>query len=45
MRHMFEYTQNPKSDKCYFVKVIPKVLVFLYHYTKAKLFVVKNGVF
>src|SRR3954463_10392128 len=33
------YTQKPKSDKCYFVKVIPKGLVFLYHYTKAKLFV------
>ena len=30
------HTQSPKSDKCYFVKVIPKGLVFLYHYTKAK---------
>ena len=44
MRHMLD-AQNTKSDKCYFVKVIPKGLVFLYHYTKAKLFVVKNGVF
>jgi hypothetical protein len=39
------HAQNTKLDKCYFVKVIPKGLVFLYHYTKAKLFVVKNGVF
>src|SRR3954465_6449566 len=39
MRHMFDILKNTKSDKCYFVKVIPKGLVFLYHYTKAKLFV------
>ena len=43
MRHMFDMLKTP--DKGYFVKVIPKGLVFLYHYTKAKLFVVKNGVF
>ena len=39
---MFDILKNPKSDKFYFVKVIPKGLVFLYHYTKAKLFVVKK---
>ena len=39
------YTQKPKSDKCCFVKVIPKGLLFLYHCTKAKLFAVKNNVF
>ena len=42
---MFDILKNTKSDKCYFVKVIPKGLVFLYHYTKAKLFAVKNNVF
>ena len=39
------YTQKPKSDKCYLVKVIPKGLVLHYHYTKEKLFAVKNNVF
>jgi hypothetical protein len=45
MRHMFDMLKTPNQISATLLKVIPKGLVFLYHYIKAKLFAVKNNVF
>ena len=44
MRHMFDILKTPNEISATLLKVIPKGLVFLYHYTKAKLFAVEQCV-